>query len=100
MGRLLFDQYTYLHFASGVIAYFWNISLYYWIVFNIIFEFVENTTMGMDFINNFKYWPGGKNYKDSVLNSVGDVFGSAVGWYSAHLINQGGNYYRLFSRTK
>ena len=27
MGNRLFDQYTYLHFASGIIAYFWGLRL-------------------------------------------------------------------------
>ena len=51
MGHQLFDQYTYLHFAVGVIAYFWNISLVYWFVLHSIFEFVENTQMGVNIIN-------------------------------------------------
>ena len=31
MGPKFFDQYTYLHFAVGIIAYFWNISLKKWL---------------------------------------------------------------------
>jgi len=27
MGKYFFDQYTILHFAVGIIAYFWNVSL-------------------------------------------------------------------------
>ena len=41
MGYQLFDKYTYLHFAMGIVAYFWNIL-------HTIFEIVENTQMGMN----------------------------------------------------
>ena len=60
MGVRFFDQFTYLHFAVGIIAYFWNISLVYWIVLHAIFEFVENTQMGIKIINKYiVFWPGG-----------------------------------------
>ena len=52
MGLKLFDQYTYLHFSVGIIAYFWNVSLLNWIIIHTIFEVLENTQMAMDFINN------------------------------------------------
>ena len=46
MGNLFIDQYTYLHFASGIIAYFWNISFKNWIMLHTIFELLENTIIG------------------------------------------------------
>lgn len=64
MGNKLFDQYTYLHFATGIIVYFWNISLFNWIILHSFFEFIENTTFGINIINKyFTYWPGGKPKK-------------------------------------
>ena len=63
MGKYLFDQYTYLHFATGIIAYFWGVDLVTWTVIHILFELVENTVVGMKIINDYMpFWPGGKPY--------------------------------------
>ena len=48
MGLKLFDQYTYLHFAVGIIAYFFNISILSWFAIHSIFELVENTNIGIN----------------------------------------------------
>lgn len=101
MGQKLFDQFTFLHFSCGVIAYFLGIDFISWNVLHILFEVVENSETGMYVINNhFTWWPGGKPYADSFQNSVGDIiggifgwviarsldkYGSKVGWYSPHL---------------
>jgi hypothetical protein len=92
MGAQFVDQYTYLHFAVGVIVYFWNISLVYWIVLHIIFEFVENTQMGINIINKYLvFWPGGKPKPDSIMNRLGDTFGAIIGWVSAYYLDQLGH---------
>jgi len=52
MGYKLFDKFTYLHFAVGIVAYFWNMSLSLWLVVHTIFEFLENTQTGMNIIIN------------------------------------------------
>ena len=84
MGLQLFDQYTYLHFAVGIIAYFWNISLVDWFVLHSIFEFVENTQMGINIINKYiVFWPRGKPKPDSIMNRLGDTSGAILGWVSA-----------------
>ena len=98
MGINLFDQYTYLHFAAGIGAYFWDISLINWIILHIIFEIIENTKIGIKFINNFKYWPGGKNYADSGINSLGDTIGAIIGWLSAYLLDTIGNKYKWYEK--
>jgi len=97
MGFQLFDQYTYLHFAVGIIAYFWNISLLYWIILHSIFEFVENTQKGMNIINKyFVFWPGGKPKPDSIMNRLGDTFGAIIGWVSAYYLDQLGHKYNWY----
>jgi len=86
MGNYLFDQYTLLHFAVGVLLYFWNISLTNTIIIHIIFEFLENTILGMTFINTYfkDLWPGGKPYADSYINIIGDTIGVILGWSLAY----------------
>lgn len=97
MGFQLFDQYTYLHFAVGIIAYFWNISLLYWIILHSIFEFVENTQKGMNIINKYiVFWPGGKPKPDSIMNRLGDTFGAIIGWVSAYYLDTLGHKYNWY----
>lgn len=89
MGLQYFDKYTYLHFAVGIVVYFWNISLLNWIILHIIFELLENTQNGVYIINQYiKFWPGGKPKPDAIINSVGDFFGAVLGWLSAYYLDK------------
>lgn len=88
MGIVLFDQYTLLHFATGVIFYFFNFSLLSFFVIHTVFEIVENTKYGVYFIDKYlTFWPGGKVKPDKVINSIGDTIGALGGWYSAKLLD-------------
>lgn len=87
MGNTLFDRFTYLHFCTGAIMYFWGISLKTWFLLHSIFEVFENTKSGMNIINKFTYWPGGKSHKDSLDNIIGDTLGGMLGWLSAYMIS-------------
>jgi hypothetical protein len=99
MGFKIFDQYTYLHFASGIIAYFFNISILSWIVLHSLFEIIENSTHGIKIINTYlKFWPGGKPYQDTFINSIGDTIGTLLGWLSAYLLDKYGSKYKLYKR--
>lgn len=94
MGVRLFDKYTYLHFAVGIVVYFWKISILNWFILHTIFEFLENTQMGMNIINKYiVFWPGGKLKSDSIINSIGDTFGAIIGWLSAYYLDKDGNKY-------
>jgi len=86
MGKELFDAYTYLHFASGIIAFFWGISYINTLIVHTLFEFFENTLLGIRIIGDFEYWPGGKVTSDSLLNSIGDTVGVSLGWWTAYYI--------------
>lgn len=89
MGLNFIDNYSLLHFAVGIIANFWNIKLIHLIIIHIIFEYVENTLQGINFINkNIKLWPGGKFFADSIINRTGDVLSSVIGWMLADYINK------------
>ena len=87
MGTKTFDQYSFLHFSVGAVAYYWDINLKNLIILHTIFEILENTVDGIKLINKFKYWPGGKDKADSPLNMLGDTISVILGWFVAYIIN-------------
>lgn len=92
MGKYLFDQFTFLHFSVGAVAYFWGLNLRTWIIIHFLFEIIENTSWGMKIINNYlKFWPGGKPKADSLLNILGDHIGAFLGWLSAMYLDKIGS---------
>lgn len=86
MGLYFTDKFSLLHFAVGIIVYYWNMSFILWFIVHMIFEYVENTKYGMNIINRFVYWPGGKDRADSLINSLGDQFYAQLGWISAYIV--------------
>ena len=99
MGTLFLDQFTYLHFSSGILLYFWGVPIVPALILHTIFEFVENSNFGMNLINRwFPFWPGGKSYSDTFINSLGDTIGFIIGWYSAYILDYYGSKYEYFSR--
>lgn len=90
MGDKTFDQFSLLHFASGIIAYFWGLPFVWWFILHAVFEYVENTKIGMHFINKYiTMWPGGKQHPDSFMNSmIGDNFSAALGWIFASMVDK------------
>ena len=88
MGHYWFDQYSILHFATGILAYFWGVGLYLTMMVHILFELFENTTYGMWFINNWlPFWPGGKTNPDTIINSISDIIFTLSGWLSAYYLS-------------
>lgn len=92
MGYRTFDQYSLLHFATGVVAYFLGVPFDCWVLLHAFFEFVENTPAGIRFINRRLawFWPGGKPRPDAVVNSIGDTVSAAVGWVVAVQLDRTG----------
>ena len=86
MGLYFTDKYSLLHFAVGIIVYYWNITFVTWFIIHIFFEYIENTNYGMKIINKFSYWPGGKDHADSWINSLGDQFYALLGWTIAYTV--------------
>ena len=88
MGQEFFDQYSLLHFAVGIIFAFLEIPLLISVFVHVLFEFVENTNLGIRFINNYLswLWPGGKPGPDAVINSIGDTLSFIFGWLFAWVI--------------
>jgi hypothetical protein len=85
MGTQIYDKYSLLHLATGIIAYYFDMSLILWILVHTLFEILENTKQGIYFIDNYiKIWPGGKLKPDSILNSISDTIFGALGWILAY----------------
>ena len=88
MGVRILDQYSILHFAVGIIGYFLSFSFFTVIIFNIFFEFIENTEVGMYFINTYiTRWPGGKPRLDNLLNSISDIVFVGIGWIVSYYLD-------------
>ena len=51
MGKQVFDQYTLLHIAVGVVAYFWGLNIVNWFILHTIFEITENDELINKLIN-------------------------------------------------
>jgi len=88
MGIYFIDQFSLLHYACGIIAYYWNISFTSWFILHFIFEYAENTELGMNLIRKITFWPGGKSEADTLKNSIGDQFFSSLGWILAYFITK------------
>ena len=94
MGTQLLDQYSLLHAAVGVVAYFWKIPLWIGVVIHAVFEWAENTEWGVRFLNTYIIqpglfaWPGGKYEPDAIINQIGDVATFGVGWILASWLDR------------
>lgn len=96
----LFDQYSILHLATGIIAYFWRIKFTSWFIIHLLFEIIENQTTSMEFINMyFPQWPGGKAKADTLINSVSDQFFAMLGWIIGYMADYYGNKYELYAHS-
>lgn len=82
------DRYSLLHFATGVVAYFWGLSFWQWFLIHALFELLENTQAGMRFVRRHFdwFWPGGKEYPDPWINSLGDQCFAMAGWLLPWLV--------------
>lgn len=86
MGYAFTDKYSFLHFCTGAVVYYWNVSFATWFVLHLIFEYLENTAFGMYIINHFTMWPGGKSFTDAIINRVGDQVYAMLGWGASHVV--------------
>jgi hypothetical protein len=88
MGYRFIDQYSLLHFAVGIVAYFLGINFKLWLLLNIIYEIIENSQFGIKIINKLSFiWPGGKKIADTPINSVSDIIFAMLGWFIAQQID-------------
>lgn len=80
MGEYFTDNFSILHFASGIIFYYFGISFSTSFVAHLLFEAVENQEFAMGIINKTGLWPGGKDTADTIVNSLGDQIYFSIGW--------------------
>lgn len=93
----LIDQFSLLHLASGIVAYFWFINLGNWFLIHLLYEIIENTDMYIAFVNMYvPIWPGGKKKPDSISNSLSDQFFSMLGWILAYVCDYYSTKYNLY----
>ena len=93
----MFDQYSLLHLATGIVAYFWGMGILYWTLGHSIFEILENTPYSVYFVNHYiTMWPGGKEKVDSPINMLGDTISAVIGWYIAYYIDFLGVKYKWY----
>jgi hypothetical protein len=85
MGVNFTDQFSLLHFSTGIIVYFWRLSFNKWFIVHLLYEVFTNTKYGIYFINHYSQFPGGKLNYDSYLNILGDQFWGMLGWIFAYL---------------
>jgi len=92
MASQFLDQYTYLHFATGIIFYFWGISFTNSFILHSIYEYFEITDFGTKFINTYlgNIWPGGGKHKQEkfIYNGLGDTIGFIIGWVTSYYIDR------------
>jgi hypothetical protein len=94
MGKQLLDQFSLLHAAVGILAYFWKVPLWLGFLVHATFEWAENTEWGVRFINRYiiepgwVMWPGGKYAADAFVNQMGDNATFAAGWMAAWWLNR------------
>lgn len=89
MGSSLFDRFFILHLAFGIIAYFFDVKLQYWILIHSLYEFLENTQPGIDIITKyFSRWPGGKRNRDCTINIIGDTVSAISGWIIGYFVSE------------
>lgn len=85
MGVYFTDKFSLLHFAMGIVVYYWNISFIKWFLIHLIFELTENREKIVKYIDKIPLWPGGKKKPDTIINSIGDQFYSMLGWLFTHI---------------
>ena len=88
MGKTFVDKFSLLHFAVGIVAYFFGVPLLLWILIHLAFEILENMPQSVTFIDQFVFfWPGGKKESDTIINSIGDTFFAILGWLVAYWVS-------------
>jgi len=89
MGKKFMDRYSLIHFAAGIISYYFGLSLVMWLLIHASFEVLENSPDGIFFIDNYlTFWPGGKRSADTLDNILGDNVFAILGWLTPYFLDR------------
>jgi len=98
MGYNMFDQYSLVHFSTGVLAYFCHIPLIVWLILHTLFEILECSKVGIEFSEKYLTFLGwGKYEPDNLINTIGDTISTLLGWLCAYLIDYYGTKYKWYT---
>ena len=102
MESQFLDQYTYLHFATGILFYFWGFSLTNTLLLHSFYEYFEITDFGTNVINVLfgDIWPGGGKHitVHFVYNGIGDTVGVLLGWITSYYLDKLGDEYGWYKK--
>lgn len=83
------DQFSYLHFASGITAYFFGFKLKNWMLLHLAFDIFDNSNWGIQFVQKYVSFLKQPRYgSDPPLNIIVDNIISVLGWVSAYYLVQ------------
>jgi hypothetical protein len=86
---VLLDQYSYLHFASGITAYFIGFRLRTWFLLHLVVDLFENSSWGIQIIQQYlKLFLRPRYGSDPPLNIVMDNVIAILGWLSAYYLER------------
>lgn len=104
MGHQIFDQFSSLHFAMGVIAYFFGLTFWQWFFLHLLFELIQNGSKYYGYINIDVglpiLQPPDTTGPDHLINSLGDQTFAMTGWILAYYIDKLGKEYNWYNVTK
>ena len=86
----IIDRNTYLHFAAGIIAYYWGFTLIDWLILHILLDLFQRTKLGKKVTKIFaRIWPEPSDLSsETYLNVLGDSAFAVLGWVSAYLLDK------------
>lgn len=87
MGKQFLDRYSLLHFLTGYLAYQTSLRIIPFAIGHTVFELAENSSVGISVLRKIPFWPGGKEYADSIENMIGDTVFALAGYGLAYLID-------------
>ena len=87
MDQPLFDQYSLIHFAVGVLLFFARISFVLATLTHATISLLYNNETGYEAIRRFAFWWPGSKRPDSAFNIVGDNISFMSGWLFASAVD-------------
>ena len=77
-NKALLDEWSFVHFAGGIVGAQTGLSLPLFLVLHTLFEIVENTDKGSGPLSKIGW---DRTDGDTMVNVLGDTLSAAAGWY-------------------